>query len=100
MSLATVLNIICEGTGSFLLVHSCAFQLFEIKEIGKKEKHPERGDWDINGGGVMGALLFKGIDIFSGGGGGIQFLVRHFEKGTSDFSRKIINNYTILFYNK
>ena len=24
---------------------------FKVKEIGKKGKHPERGDWDINGGG-------------------------------------------------
>ena len=23
----------------------------KVKEIGKKGKHPERGDWDINGGG-------------------------------------------------
>ena len=24
---------------------------FKVKEIGKKRKHSERGDWDINGGG-------------------------------------------------
>ena len=36
-------------------------------------------------------LLFKGIDIYSGEGV-IQFLVGHFEKGSSDFSRKIIND--------
>ena len=34
-----------------------------------KGKHPERGDWDINGGGgVIEVLLFKEIDIYSGGG--------------------------------
>ena len=27
---------------------------FKVKEIGKKGKHPERGDWDINGGGGEG----------------------------------------------
>ena len=43
---------------------------FKVKEIGKKGKHPERGDWDINGGGgrVIEFLLFKGIDIYSGEG--------------------------------
>ena len=46
--------------------------VFKLKEIGKKGKHPERGDWDINGGGggrrVIEFLLFKGIDIYSGEG--------------------------------
>ena len=47
---------------------------FKVKEIGKKGKHPERGDWDINGGGgevggrVIEFLLFKGIDTYSGEG--------------------------------
>ena len=53
-------------------VHSCALSVFfKVKEIGKKGKHPERGDWDINGGGggrVIEFLLFKGIDIYSGEG--------------------------------
>ena len=50
-------------------VAHCQF-FFKVKEIGKKGKHPERGDWDINGGGgrVIEFLLFKGIDIYSGEG--------------------------------
>ena len=36
-------------------------------------------------------LLFNGIDIYSGEG------VIYFEKGSSDFSRKIINDHTIFF---
>ena len=40
--------------------------------------------------------LFKRNDIFSGGGV-TQFLVGHYEKRISDFSRIIINNYTIFF---
>ena len=42
-----------------LPVHSCALSVFfKVKEIGKKGKHPERGDWDINGGGGGGWLSF------------------------------------------
>ena len=48
------------------------------------------------GGGVIEVLIFKEIDIYSGEGV-IYFLVRHFEKGSSDFSRKIINDHTICF---
>ena len=50
-------------------------------------------------GGVIKVLLFKGVDIYSGEGV-IYFLVGHFEKESSDFSRKIINDHTIFFYNK
>ena len=69
---------------------------FKVKEDGKKRKYPERGDWDINGEGgrVIELLLNKGIDIYSGEGV-INFLVGHFEKGSSDYSRKIINDHTI-----
>ena len=48
------------------------------------------------GGGVIEVLLFKGIDIYSGEGV-TEFLVGHFEKGSTDFSRKIINDHTIFF---
>ena len=48
------------------------------------------------GGGVIEVLIFREIDIYSGEGV-IQFLVGHFEKGSSDFSRKIINDHTIFF---
>ena len=57
---------------SILLLGNTSTQLrivsfFKVKGIGKKGKHPERGDWDINGGGgVIEILLFKGIDICSG----------------------------------
>ena len=63
------------------------------------EKHSERGDWDITGGGgggVIEVLLFKGIDNYSGEGV-IEFFVGHFENGSSDVSRKIINDHTIFF---
>ena len=33
----------------------CIVSFFKVKEIEKKGKHPERGDWDINGGGGGGA---------------------------------------------
>ena len=45
---------------------------------------------------MIEVLIFKEIDIYSGKGV-IQFLVGHFEKGSSDFSRKIINDHTIFF---
>ena len=48
------------------------------------------------GGRVIEILLFKGIDIYSCDGV-ILFLVGHFEKKSSDFSRKIINDHTIFF---
>ena len=48
------------------------------------------------GGGLIEVFIFKGIDIYSGEGV-ILFLVGHFEKGSSDFSRKIINDHTIFF---
>ena len=48
------------------------------------------------GGWVIEVLIFKEIDIYSGEGV-IPFLVGHFEKGSSDFSRKIINDHTIFF---
>ena len=48
------------------------------------------------GGKLIEVLIFKGIDIYSGEGV-ILFLVGHFEKGSSDFSRKIINDHTIFF---
>ena len=48
------------------------------------------------GGGVIEVLIFKEIDIYSGEGV-IKFLVGHFEKGSSDFSRKIMNDHTIFF---
>ena len=35
-------------------VAHCQVFFFKVKEIGKKGKHPERGDWDINGGGGEG----------------------------------------------
>ena len=47
-------------------------------------------------GGVIEVLIFKEIDIYSGEGV-IEFLVGHFEKGSSDFSRKIINDNIIFF---
>ena len=50
----------------------------------------------MEGGGVIEVPLFKGLTFFSGGGV-IRFLVGHFEKGSSDFSRIIINDYTIFF---
>ena len=42
------------------------YKTHECHDIGNwKEKHPERGDWDINGGGGMiDVLLFSGIDFF------------------------------------
>ena len=46
--------------------------------------------------GIIKVLLIKGIDTYSGEGV-IYFLVGHFEKGSSDFSRKIINDHTIFF---
>ena len=49
----------------------------------------------MGGGGVIEVPLFKGIDIFFRWGSNI-ILVGHFEKGSSDFSRIIINDYTIL----
>ena len=50
----------------------------------------------MGGGGMIEVPLFKGLTFFSGGGV-IYFLVGHFEKGSSDFSRIIINDYTIFF---
>ena len=49
------------------------------------------GGW---GGVVIEVLLFIGIDIYSGEG---VFLIGHIEKGSSDFSRKIVNDHTIFF---
>ena len=44
-------SILLLGIASILPVHSCVLSVFfYVKEIGKKEKHPECGDWDINGG--------------------------------------------------
>ena len=57
-------SILLLGIGTQLRIVS----FFKVKEIGKKIKHPERGDWDINGGRVIEFLLFKGIDIYSGEG--------------------------------
>ena len=73
----------------------CQF-FFKVKEIGKKGKHPERGDRDINGGGGSGdwGSSFQGDrHLFRWGSNVI--LVGHFEKGSADFSRKIINDHTI-----
>ena len=43
----SVLNIITKYY-QYTVAHC---QFFKVMEIGKKGKHPERGDWDINGGG-------------------------------------------------
>ena len=75
--LFVIVCLIIYGLFSILLLGITSTQLrivsfFKVKEIGKKGKHPERGDWDINGGGggewVIEFLLFKEIDIYSGEG--------------------------------
>ena len=45
--LRSVLNIITRYY-QYTVAHC---QFFKVKEIGKKGKYLERGDWDINGGG-------------------------------------------------
>ena len=54
-----IVCLIIYGLFSILLLGITSTQLrivsfFKVKEIGKKGKHPERGDWDINGGGGGG----------------------------------------------
>ena len=71
-----IVCLIIYGLFSILLLGTTSTQLrivsfFKVKEIGKKGKHLERDDWDINGEGggrVIEVLLFKGIDIYSGEG--------------------------------
>ena len=70
-----IVCLIIYGLFSILLLGITSTQLrivsfFKVKEIGKKGKHPERGNWDVNGrvGRVIEFLLFKGIDIYSGEG--------------------------------
>ena len=71
-----IVCLIIYGLFAILLLGITSTQLriasfFKVKEIGKKGKHPERDDRDINGGGggvVIEILLFKGIDIYSGEG--------------------------------
>ena len=43
--------ILLLGIASILPVHSCALSVFLSKGNWKERKNPERGDWDINGGG-------------------------------------------------
>ena len=69
-----IVCLIIYGVFSILLLEITSTQLrivsfFKVKEIGKKGKQPERGDRDIDGGGVViEVLLFKGINIYSGEG--------------------------------
>ena len=53
---AVYTNFICDRLLNYsrsvlnIITRYCFRFTSKVKEIGKKEKHPERGDWDIHGG--------------------------------------------------